>query len=92
MYLLTKTGKLESGAYATRNAEGDIVVQFWELEDDAHCYNTQLTALGQDLVVTECQDEHLDKLCDMMGYAHTIIEAGQFVVPRFETLEAYFGS
>lgn len=84
MFLLTKDGTVQSGAYATRDSSGDIVVQFFELEDDAISYNVHLTALGQDLVVTECQAEHIDKLCDIMGYAHTIIEAGQVVVPRYE--------
>ena len=88
MYLLTKNGKIESGAYATRDATGDIVVQFFELKEDAESYNVQLDALDQALVVTECPSEHIDKLCDIMGYAHTVIEAGQVVVPRLETLEA----
>lgn len=91
MYLLTKTGKIESGAYATRDKGGDIVVQFFELKEDAECYNTHLDALGQALVVTECPSEHIDKLCDIMGYAHTVIEAGQVVVPRIETLEFELG-
>ena len=87
MYLLTRTGKIESGAYATRDLKGNIVVQFFKNEDDAITYNTQLEALDQDLVVTECPDEHIDKLCDIMGYAYTVVEPGQVVIPRAETLE-----
>ena len=87
MYLLTKTGKIESGAYAIRDNCGAVVVQFFENEDDAESYNTHLTAIGQSLVVTEC--ETWEALCDIMGYAHTVIEKGQVVVPREETFEAH---
>ena len=91
MFLLTKDGAIESGAYATRDITGNVVVQFFECQDDAHCYNTHLSAIDQDLVVTECQDEHIDKLCDIMGYAYTVIEKGSVVVPRLETLESDLG-
>lgn len=87
MYLLTKNGKIESGAYATRDHNGNIVVQFFESEDDAVTYNTHLEALDQELVVTECPAEHIGRLCDIMGYAHSVVESGQVVVPRMETIE-----
>ena len=38
-------------------------------------------------MVTEVADENIDKLCDLMGYGHTVVKPGQVVVPRLETLE-----
>lgn len=87
MFILTKDGTVESGAYATRNIDGDIVVQLFVDKDDALCYNTHLGAIDQELMVTEVADENIDKLCDLMGYGHTVVKPGQVVVPRLETLE-----
>lgn len=87
MYALTKTGEMASGAYATLDPEGGIVVQFFVDRDDAVRYNIHLEAIGQELVVTETPDENIDKLCNLMGYAYTIVEPGDLVVPRSETLE-----
>ena len=91
MYALTRTGDLESGAYAVHDPDGNIVVQFFVDRDDALCYNVYLEAIDTNLVVTEVQEENIDKLCEMMGYAHTIIEKGQVVVPRIETLQNELG-
>lgn len=87
MYVLTKSGTLESGAYASIDMEGNIVVNFFEDKDDADSYNIQLEAIDQELVVTETPNEGIDKLCNLMGYAYTIIKPGQVVVPRAETIE-----
>ena len=66
---------IESGAYATRDVTGDIVVQFFELRTLRATTSNWTT--GSDLVKTECPAEQIDKLCDIMGYAHVAIEAGQ---------------
>ena len=87
MYALTRDGSIHSGAYATLDSEGGIVVQFFVDKDDAERYNIQLEAIDQGLFVTEIPNENLDKLCNLMGYAYTIIEPGELVVPRYETLE-----
>ena len=87
MYVLTRDGNIHSGAYATLSPDGDIVVQFFINKDDAESYNTHLEAIDQELVVTETPNENVDKLCNLMGYAYTIIEPGEIVVPRAETQE-----
>jgi hypothetical protein len=93
LYALTKNpGDIESGIYATLDADNTTIVQLFVDEDDAICYNVQLEALDQGLHVTPIDNaENIDKLCDMLGYAYTIIEPGHFVVPRIETIQRDLG-
>ena len=87
MFILTKQeGSIESGAYATIDMDGITMVQFFVDKDDAISYNTLLGAVGFELQVTETPDESIDKLCDMLGHAYSVVEPGQVVVPRAETL------
>ena len=91
MYALTQDGTFESGVYAIRDVDGLTLVQFFVDEDDAVRYNVSLGALDQDLVVTEVPEDKIERMCDLMGYAHTIIEPGHLVVPRVETLQTELG-
>ena len=87
MFILTKDkDDIESGAYATLDTDGVTIVQFFVDKDDAITYNELLSAVGYELHVTETPDESVDKLCDLLGYAYTIAEPGEVVVPRTETL------
>ena len=88
MYLLTKAqDTLNEGAYATLDVDGSAVIQFFVNRDDAVSYNTQLEALGQGLYVTEIQSaENIDKLCEYLGYSYSVVEPGQYIVPRIETI------
>lgn len=87
MFILTKKlNDIESGAYATMDTDGTTVVQFFVDEDDAITYNEQLKAVGYELFVTETPDESVDKMCGMLGYAYTVAEPGEIIVPRTETL------
>ena len=93
MYYLTKVkDSLESGVYATKDDDGTTVVQFFVEKDDATTYNEQLAAVGYDLAISEAPDEHIDKMCEVLGYAYTVVEPGDIVVPRMETLQDVFGS
>ena len=86
MYILTKNeGSIDSGAYATVDEDGDSIIQFFVDKDDAIMYNTQLEAIGQELHITETDTEAVDKMCSILGYAYTIVEPGDFVIPRVET-------
>ena len=88
MYLLTKQeGSIESGAFATVDNEGTTIVQFFVDRDDAVSYNIQLEALGEELYITETKDDNVDKLCDVMGYAYSVIEPGEVIFPRMETIQ-----
>ena len=87
MFALTRDGNIENGIYAVPDEEGNTVVQFFMNEDDAISYNVHLEAVDQPLVVTKTPDKDIDKLCNMMGYAYSIIEPGTVVVPRLETLQ-----
>ena len=88
MYLLTKKeGSIESGAFATVDNEGTTIVQFFVDRDDAVSYNIQLEAIGQELFITETKDDNVDRLCDVMGYAYSVIEPGEVIFPRMETIQ-----
>ena len=87
MFLLTrKKDDVESGTYATKCEDGSTIVQFFVDKDDAVCYNDHLTAVGYDLQITEAPDEAVDKLCEALGYAYTVVEPGQIVIPKMETI------
>ncbi len=88
MYLLTRNeNDLESGAYASIDKDGTPIVQFFEEKDDALTYKTLLEALDQELYVSEAPDDLFDKFCHILGHAYTIVEAGDIVIPRAETLQ-----
>lgn len=84
--MLTKElDSIESGTFASVDDKGRAIIQFFVDKDDAIMYNTQLEALGQDLHITETDSEAVDKMCSILGYAYTIVEPGEFVIPRIET-------
>ena len=91
MYLLTKKeGDLESGAYASVDDDGTPIVQFFMSKDDAITYNTMLEALDQEICVTEIDGDSLEKFCSVIGHAYTVVEEGEFVIPKLETLAHQF--
>ncbi len=88
MFMLTKEkNSIESGAYATKDNDGVTIVQFFVDKDDAMTYNEQLRACDYELEVTEVPDEAVDKLCDALGYAYSVAEPGDLLLPRMEILE-----
>ena len=91
MYILTKIeGDLESGAYASVDDDGTPIVQFFVNKDDAIMYNTQLEALDQDIVITEIDGDAYEKFCSVIGHAYTVVDEGEFVIPKLETLTHTF--
>ena len=87
MFLLTKEkDSIQSGAYATIDNNGEYIVQFFVDRDDAISYNVQLEAIGENLFVTETQNDNIDKLCEFLGYAYSIVQPGEVIFPRYETL------
>lgn len=89
MFMLTKEkDSIESGAYATKDNDGVTIVQFFVDKDDAMTYNEQLKACDYELEVTEVPDEAIDKLCDVLGYAYSVAEPGDILLPRMEILES----
>ena len=88
MYMLTREeNSVESGTYATVDEEGTTIIQFFVDKDDALTYNEQLSAVGYDLSVTETPDESVEKICDLLGFAYTVVEPGDFVIPKMEILQ-----
>ena len=93
MYFLTqKQNSIESGVYATRDEDGTTIVQFFVDKDDATCYNEQLQAVGYELAISEAPDDTVDKLCDILGHAYSIVEPGDIVIPKLEILQDTIGS
>jgi hypothetical protein len=93
MFYLTRIeNDMESGVYATKDDDGTTVVQFFVDKDDAVTYNDQLTAVGYNLSISEAPDEHVDKMCEVLGHAYTVAEPGDIVIPRMETLQDVLGS
>ena len=91
MYILTKIeGDLESGAYASVDDDGTPIVQFFVNKDDAIMYNTQLEALDQDIAITEIDGDAYEKFCSVIGHAYTVVDEGEFVIPKLETLTHAF--
>jgi hypothetical protein len=87
MYVLTQEeNNIESGVYAGMDEDGDQIVQFFIDKDDAVTYTTLLEATGQSLFVTETDPDNVDKLCSALGFAYNIIEPGEIVFPRIETM------
>jgi hypothetical protein len=88
MFILTKKpDSIESGAFASCDDEGETIVQFFVDKDDAVTYNTHLEALDEKLYVTETAMDDADKMCALLGFAYTVVEPGEFVIPRLETVQ-----
>ena len=88
MFLITrKQDDIESGAYASVDNDGGAIIQFFVDKDDAITYTTHLEALGESLCVTDAGTDDVDKLCGILGYPYTIVEPGEIVIPRLETLQ-----
>ena len=92
MYFLTKkSNDVGSGVYATKDDDGTTVVQFFVDKDDAITYNEHLGAVGYELEISEAPDDKVDNMCEVLGYAYTIAESGDIIVPRLETLQDVIG-
>ena len=88
MFILTKQpDSIESGAFASCDDDGETIVQFFLEKDDAVTYNTHLEALGETRYVTETQMDDADKMCALLGFAYTVVEPGECVIPKLETLQ-----
>ena len=87
MYVLTQVeNDLDSGVYAGVDDDGDQIVQFFVDKDDAITYTTLLEATGQSLFITETDSESIDKMCSALGFAYNIVEPGEIIFPRVETM------
>ena len=88
MYLLTrKKDDIMSGTFATIDDDGTRVIQFFVNKDDAVTYNTHLEACGEELYVTETKLDDADRMCALLGFAYTVVEPGEIVIPRLETVQ-----
>jgi hypothetical protein len=84
--LTTEPDSLSGGTYATVDDDGHPVIQFFRNKDDALRYVVQLEAIGAVLFVSETPEDNVDKFCDLNDQAYSIVEEGEVVIPRLETL------
>lgn len=85
--LTRKPDDIQSGTYATVDKEGLHVIQFFQEKEDAIRYNLQLEALGMDLHISETPADNVDKFCDIVGCAYSVVEPGEVVIPRLEIMQ-----
>jgi hypothetical protein len=82
MFILTKEGFEEEGAYSVSNEYGEQILYLFEEEDDAQRYSLMLEDRGySDMNVVEIDDDLLLKACDLHDYKYTIITPNDIVIP-----------
>ena len=85
MFILTKLGREDEGAYSVQNEEGDQILYLFEDADDATRYAMMLEEDGSpDMHVIEVDDELMIKTCEMSDYRYTVITAHDVVIPPKE--------
>ena len=85
MYILTVSGKEESGAYAVENEDGEKTLFMFEEQDDAERYAMMLSMADEDypvLDVVEVEEEVAIKACEMYDYPYVVISSTDLVIPK----------
>jgi len=88
MFILTKLGREEEGAYSVANEEGEQILYLFEDEDDATRYAMMLEEDGgyPEMHLIEVDDEFMITICESHGYDYTVITPNDIVIPpRTET-------
>ena len=88
MFILTKLGREEEGAYSVANEEGEQILYLFEDEDDAARYAMMLEEDGDypEMHLIEVDDEFTITICESHGYDYTVITPNDIVIPpRTET-------
>ena len=85
MYILTVSGKEESGAYAVENEDGEKTLFMFEEQDDAERYAMMLSMADDEypvLEVVEVEEEVAIKACEMYDYPYVVISSTDLVIPK----------
>ena len=85
MYILTVSGKEESGAYAVENEDGEKTLFMFEEQDDAERYAMMLSMADEDypvLEVVEVEEEVAIRACEMYDYPYVVISSTDLVIPK----------
>ena len=88
MFILTKLGREDEGAYSVANEEGDQILYLFEDEDDATRYAMMLEedADYPEMHLIEVDAEMMIAICESHGYEYTVITPNDIVIPpRTET-------
>ena len=90
MFILTKkVDDVDSCTFASMDDDGRTIIQMFVNKDDAITYNVHLEAIDQTLFVTEVEGDNLEKLCGALGHPYSIVEPGDLVIPKLESMMAY---
>jgi hypothetical protein len=82
MFILTKEGFEDDGAYSVANEYGEHVLYLFEEQDDAERYSLMLEDRGYyDMSVIEVDDDLLLQACEINEYKYTIITPNDIVIP-----------
>ena len=46
-----------------------------------------LEAIDQEIAVTEIDPDMLEKFCGALDFAYTVVDEGELVIPKIETLQ-----
>lgn len=82
MFIITKKGKSDDGAYSVLDEVQEKILYIFEQQDDALRYSMQLEDMGfPPMEVLEVEDELMIKTCEMHDRKYAIITADDFVIP-----------
>jgi hypothetical protein len=87
LYVLSPGGDIyNDGVYASVSVDGTREVIIFTNNDDAIRYQLQLEAIDVPMDVVEVETSELTTYCELNGFAYVIVEEGELVFPRIETL------
>jgi len=83
MFILTKLGSEDQGAYSVQNEEGEQILYLFEDEDDAVRYAMMLEEDGNypEMHIIEVDSEMMITICESHGYDYTVITPNDIVIP-----------
>ncbi len=86
MFLLSLRHRIDDGAYAVQDSNGDKVLFLFEEEDDAERYKLMLQDLEIDvdhkMDIIEVDDDLAIKTCSMYNYKYVVITPDDLVIPN----------
>jgi hypothetical protein len=82
MYILTREGKEDEGAYSVRNEVGDNILYIFKEKDDAVRFAMMLEEDGSsEMSVMEVEPEMIIPACQVNGYEYIIFTSDDIVIP-----------
>lgn len=87
LYVLSPGGDIyKDGVYASVSVDGTREVVIFTNRDDVVRYQIQLDAIDVSMDIVEVETSELTTYCELNNFAYVIVEEGELVFPRVETL------